>query len=593
MLAVGLALFVGGAKLALVHGYGSDLPFSDQWAAEGHATYLWLLHGTMDPWSFIYPHGEHTPAITRLIGVGLFQLDGGQWDPRLEMMASVGLLMLAVLVFWQWSREVLDERRCLVAAGALAVLWSLPGAYENYLWGFQTQFVALLTFGAAYLYGTMREERLGASWWVGQLAGVVALFSIASGWLGAVVAGLLAAWRLGHDRRNRWAWGTLIGSVVLAVAGWGLLQRSFYNPAETTGVSWRFVWSLMELWSWPVNGHYAWLVLQFPVAWLLWRVRRDLSAKPQRLLAAWIGWGWLLAAAFAYGRGATMGAIAVRYYDPLTIGVTANAVALAWLWQEASPKMRRWVGAAAGAWLIVAGVGIWQHNRPQEVHDNLDWWRTYHAHEVRAVRAALQSNDAAPLLADPVVRAYLPHYQYTAAVLNDPLMRTGLGPSIAPPLALQIDRARSSAGAGIRGAASRSPDGTREWVVRGGAAGTTWVTKPIVDTGQPVWRFRVKGRLEPGRAELWLETADGQRVEPLQVDAGATDTWHTYNLKREVGPMRLVAHAAPGAEFAFTSPVEVGWLSWLGPKLAAQWWIMLLAGLGCLLIGARMARSRT
>lgn len=120
----------------------------------------------------------------------------------------------------------------------------MPSSSENFLWGFQTQFVFLIMFGLAHLLGTLREERLGASWWLAQIAGLLVLFSIASGLFSAGVLAGIAGLRLWRAPRSRWAWCTLAVNLILIGVGVWLLNRAFFATERTTGISLSFARAL-------------------------------------------------------------------------------------------------------------------------------------------------------------------------------------------------------------------------------------------------------------------------------------------------------------------------------------------------------------
>ncbi|MBI3885830.1 MAG: hypothetical protein HY302_08915 [Opitutae bacterium] len=590
LLPLGLALFVGGAKLALLHFYSSDLPFSDQWAAEGNAVVRWILGAQMQ-WSFFFfPHGEHTPALTRIVDLGLFWLNGDQWDSRVEMLASVALHVLGVLVLWQFVCVALARRWRPAGAALAAVLFSLPSNYENFLWGFQTQFLFLLLFGAAHVWGTLREERVGASWLLAQLAGVCGLFSIASGWVSAVALGAVACWRLRENPRHRWAWATLVVNLALSLAGWSLLHRAFYTPGHAASFPWQFLEALGHLLSWPLPGPFGALFLQLPALVFGWTCRRRLGEPPVRLLAGLILWSWLLAAAFAYGRGSTPSEIAVRYFDPLTVGLMANGLALGWLLGRRLDRLRSVQIAVGLVWLIVLGAGLRTQNKPDDLDHNLARQREFYQRERQVLLAFLASGHPAALETDREVRQFFPHFRDTIDVLSDPLTRTALPPSICLPLPVQRDAARSSPAGITWTQALATPTGRRALQIAGGRNGAVLVSFPLVGVSRPVLQFQLLGRLGPGEGEVYLEDAAGARRYPAEATVDSAGRWKTINLLGGEGPLRLVAKAAAGTQLALTEPVEVGWLSWLAPKVASGWAWLLGAGTVCLLAGT--VRSR-
>lgn len=590
-LSAGLFLVVAGAKLGLIANYGSDVPFYDQWSAEGDTVIRWFSGASLELRFLFFPHGEHTPALTRITALGLFVLNSHHWDCRVEMLASVGLFAGFGLIAWQVIRDVLPRAWWWPVLLLSAVLFSMPSNHENFLWGFQTQFIYLLFFGLAHLWCTLREERVGRSWWIGQLAGICGLFSIASGWMSAVVLVIVATWRLFGGVNRRWALTTLGVNLGLAALGLWLLSHAL-NPGESKpDLLLNFIKSLGFFLGWPLYGWWPVFVLQAPAIWFLWASRNRWHEPAVRLLVSWIGWAWLLAAAFAYGRGSASGAVAVRYFDPLTTGLVANGVALAWLLASRSTHARWTKLGLAGAWLGALSFGVYQENRPAKVAADLEWGRYFHGEQRAVLDSFFVGNDPATLEANPTVRPFFPHMRFTLDVLRDPLARQGLAPSISPPLVLQIDPARSRGAVVARRAAPGSPYGARVFSVEGGPSGAELVTLPVTASGDALWRLKFRGRLQPGVTEIYLQDETGRRFENLSPAAASGEHWRWINLAADGRGLRLIARVPAGDRLEISEPIELGRLSWWAPKIAAQWKLFIGAGLMAMAIGLWRFRS--
>src|ERR1039458_76733 len=121
-----LALFVlvCGARLSLVDFCGASVPFWDQWDAEGDALFAPLLQGHLPLSRLFEPHMEHRIVLTRLLALGLFELDG-MWDPRLEMVVNAGIAAgTAAIVAGLLLREI-GRRWWRPVACVVAILWAL------------------------------------------------------------------------------------------------------------------------------------------------------------------------------------------------------------------------------------------------------------------------------------------------------------------------------------------------------------------------------------------------------------------------------------------------------------------------------------
>src|SRR4051812_41152519 len=88
LLAVFLIIF--GAKLVLISLYSSPLPFFDQWQGEGKTLLLPWVEGRLGWRDLFVPHNDHRIFWTRLLVLGLFQLNQ-QWDTQLEMVVAAAL----------------------------------------------------------------------------------------------------------------------------------------------------------------------------------------------------------------------------------------------------------------------------------------------------------------------------------------------------------------------------------------------------------------------------------------------------------------------------------------------------------------------
>lgn len=580
---LGAVLLVIGAKLGLIAGFGSDQPFADQWAAEGAGVIRSSQMGLWQFQHFFAPHGEHTPTIMRIVTAATTMLNAGQWDSRVEMFVSVGALAIAVLLMAQIVATALPERWRVLAMAGVALLFAMPCNKENYLWGFQTPFVSLILFGLAHLYGTLRAERIDLSWCLAQVAGVVAIFTVASGMLSAFVLAAYAALRLWREPRSVLGWATLATNVGLAGLGIWVLTHAFFAFGNAKGAL-EFISGLGYLLAWPFERPWLALALQAPALVFIWRQRSNWSERSVRMLLGLIAWSWLLVAAFAWGRGAGPGQIAGRYMDHLTVGLVANFVVLV-----AELVKSRGLGLRLLAVLWAGGLafGVYQVNEPARLRASLAGHHGFFVRQTAVIADFLVTNDPAVLERDSRVRNYLPHLEQTKALLMDPVMRTALPSSLAETVPIQMDRQPPDVK--FRSAVVRRESRAREHILPGGTAGALYLSRPIADDLLPVWRLRVSGRVGPGAARLVVKDADGRETFPLDATFDASDRWKTVHLLRPSGPVRLEVRVPAGAVVKFTEPVALGWLSWFLPKVAGAWlWFI---GVGVGLLATAGARS--
>lgn len=207
----------------------SSLPFWDQW--EVVVDYAQIRAGTFGADDLIDQHGEHRIVFPRLVFYADALFGRGQNIVNLAVIAAIQLLHAAVLI-----RVLGPLRRPGVVAAAAAVLALLTflGQWENLVWGFQVQFVAVyLLATCAYLalaraVAADEDERPRAA--AALFAGacvllVVAMFSMANGMAAAGVAVLLAL----VLRAPRWMIVTLIVVTALCVA---LYMRGYVSVPD-------------------------------------------------------------------------------------------------------------------------------------------------------------------------------------------------------------------------------------------------------------------------------------------------------------------------------------------------------------------------
>tara|TARA_S200000501_G_C20727940_1_gene701511 strand:+ start:330 stop:788 length:459 start_codon:yes stop_codon:yes gene_type:complete len=131
LFSLGFFIFCLGVKWKVIHQYGSDMPYMDQWNGEGTAIILPWLEGRFNfIESFWTPHNEHIIGWTRLWSLGRVLLNG-QWDPLLVTTVnsvvhlSVGLVLIFIL------RKFFDGKMYWLGPLVIVSIYSLPIAWEN------------------------------------------------------------------------------------------------------------------------------------------------------------------------------------------------------------------------------------------------------------------------------------------------------------------------------------------------------------------------------------------------------------------------------------------------------------------------------
>jgi hypothetical protein len=390
-----LALFaiVYGARLWIADVCGSPAPFWDQWDAEGRGLFGRFVRGELSLSHFFQPHNEHRIVLTRLLALGLLQING-MWDPRLEMVVNAAIAagsatliahLLLLEIGAKWWRPVIS---------AVALLWALPYGFENTVWGFQSQVYFLILFSFLALWGLAYGPPYSTRWWIGIASAVLACLTMASGFLAGLVVVATRCLAIALDRRTwRTHWLTLLVCLVCAAVSLLLTPHvPRHEELHAQGLL-CFLRSLFKSLSWPaIRQPMAFLLFQVPLFANARALLQGKSPQPARwfLLGLTI-WAVLKAGILAYGRGGLGGAPISRYQDPLAIGFLASFVALLLEW----PRINRWIRYG---WILLALVGLIQ-SASHDLRKSLPHQRQHMLEQVRRCLSYVESHDPSVLSA--------------------------------------------------------------------------------------------------------------------------------------------------------------------------------------------------
>ena len=575
-LALSLFAFILGVRWAVFDRYGMTLPEWDQWDAEG----LKLLA----PWfnqdhfftALFTPHNEHRVVLTKLLNLGL-TVANGHWDQRLEATFNALFPASIAVAFFLLARRHL-ARRWLGAFGVfLGFILAFPFAWQNVLGGFHSQqfflvglaliAIALLPFSAPF----------SGRWWVGAAAALLGLFSMASGFFGAVVViGLLGVQYFRRERTLRSGWPTLVVCVVASALGW-FTRHEFAPHASLKAQNLHdFAFTIIRSLQWPapLSTWFA-LVLWLPWTWLVARVvfaSRPLSA-PSRAFGYFIlglgVWVWLQLVATGYARGAGGPPPASRYIDTLVFGLIANALALMWL---AAPELlarpaRRLLAVAALAWV---GIFTWgaQAELRQIFLNELPAVKVYHDYCEINVRNYLYTGN----------EKFLDHEEipYPGAIaflerIGIPALRQRLPVTVRPPLKV-IAASSTFISAGVQilyspapGLSPTTPPLTyrRTW---GSYAGVSapgndleFMSAPLRAPFGGYLKFEISGDVTASGNHLELRDAfTGAKLTSIRPDKAPGASWRAAYVPAPSEKFVIYARGAKAAPpFAFSEPVEM------------------------------------
>ena len=576
-IAAALFITVWGAKLAVINRSGTDLPFWDQWAKEGELLIIpWLDRG--DLWRpLVSPHNEHRIAPTLALNLGLMEA-GGQWDARVQCLASGGLhALLLTGLFLGWSRSA---RPGLHVHGALflALLGAAPIAWENLLSGFQSQFHFLSGCSLLAAGGLLGCRARSMGWWGGLAAGGVALVSMGSGVLCAAPIAAVAILRARRPEARRDAVWTL--GAALLIAGSGALLHSptpWHDTLHARSAA-AFVVYVGRCLAWPAP-EWPWLA---PLLWAPWLAlmahrlhdRRELPPITDFILAGGL-WVAAQAAAVAYSRAGEGGMPASRYGDVFSLGLVFSLAALVILTEDG--RLRRLLPATALA-AMLALVGLAAH---ASWHGPLAKKQVDHAAYERNVQAFVLTGDYAAFEKQLLP---FPLPDWLARILRHPGIRARLPASVrAPENVPGLAGGAPPAGLpALPGRNTRIIQGPAEWKSGPLPAGTGW------------WKIETAGDVGHSGATLALVSVTSGRVlAEIAPSRPAGLSWRAAYVGAPREEAQLVARVTrEGSWMAFSEPVVQSSLGHAAWRLARQGGWIALIGLGALLAAIWVPRKR-
>jgi hypothetical protein len=615
------AIVVGG-RWGVINQFGTDLPQWDQWDAEGlHLLVPWFQH-RFTLAELFFAHNEHRVVLTKLLNLTL-TLANGQWDQRLESVVNAFLAgLLAVALFWLGTSRLAARWHgplfVIIAAGL-----GLPLAWQNVIAGFHSQqfFLIGLSFGAIVCLGEARPW--SRAWWLGAICAVLALGSMATGFLASLIVICILSVRVQkREIPGPATTVTLFLCTVVAAVGWFTRVTVGYHDGLKAQTAGEFALSLIHSLQWPMTtAPWTLILLWLPWSWLALRTifgRPEGSGRPFDWTLTALG-GWVIAQllATAYARGVGGDPPASRYIDTLVFGAVVNAMAAAWLVQGNGGNPAKRTGLlswkiATLAWAAVFADGV--YTQAAEIFSaELPPLRANEAASEQDVRDYLATGDESYLASGPIP------YPGVAAFLERirlPELRFLLPVSVRTPLALtlgaeqtsfishdsrppsRLDPFATASGSAPTGFANRlQPLSNRTtWGSFGGGGAAdigVWTSAPL--TAAPGWlMFQTAGQLgEPGVALELRDASTHELLAAVSPTKVAGDSWRAAYARAPRAPFIVVARDQDAARWlAFAEPVEMGPLSHWAWRAAKQGWLIAEIAAGvALLLGAASWRQ--
>ena len=582
----GVFFSIFASKLFLIANFGSAIPFWDQWDGEARNLLIPFLEGRYHLPDLFSPHNEHRIALTRLLVLGLFILNG-QWDPLVSMVAQAALHagILAFLV--AAVRCGMGSRSWGLFATLTALFYAVPFSWNNTLWGFQSQFYFVLLTGLLGLWLTWRFADLSGGWWLGWAMLLLGLFAMGSGLLAPAVALGVGVVRLvaGLAPRRRGWIGLVAILLVVLLAVRLLVNHPGHEPLKAQNIS-NFLGFFFKLSAWPTEIPWLGLVLHLPVlaTGVFVLVRRPPRHDPAWLVAALGAWSVLAMAALAYGRANS--ALDSRYTDSLAFGLLTSLACALYLTTLLGGNSRKIAQAAVAVGVAIAAAGIF-HVFSDDLLSEIPERKALEPIQKNHLLAFFATNDLQALENKPHL-----HIPYPSATILAQVLRQKSLQEIFPAAIHQ----------GLTPA--RAIFSEKAFVANGGVYQTTQPVNPKPHFGSftqagdaSIGQLRLEYPAAPAASrflllvsgyplqdgmELFLETENGKKI-PIRVNENPKETWHEVIFKNPGVPFSLVAvDGSPTAWLAIGLPTPIGRLTVFTQWILKYWWIFAGLGLGCL-----------
>jgi len=427
-----LFLTAFGAQLWTIWLYGSPIPIWDQWY-EADALFRPWSEGPLHGSDLFAIDSNNRAVMTNLLDLLVIKLNG-RWDPLLQMAvnAFIHATFACGLAYCLW--KFFGRKRGWLVCFLLMPFFALPYGGENAIWGYNSMWYFVNIFALATIVGLGFARAGSWRWWLGFVAVVLGLLTMASGLVAPMAAGGLILLRTIKNRRmEKMDFITLALCIVLTVLGLLMVGMSQYNRPLQAHSFQEFTAALTHNLNWPfLNIPGMVFIIALPLVLLLvlyLRPNFQMTLAAELILTLAL-WSVLQSVMIAYGRANYVQFVAgSRYMDVLNIFVVASlfaSVLLGQFWEH--KHIKRWGGLLLP--LLFWGVILFGLCRISlvVVDDVLVVTREWNLIAEERTEAFLKTGDERELFKEPTVR---PDPKVTLGVLRDPKLQ-----SILPPVCL-------------------------------------------------------------------------------------------------------------------------------------------------------------
>lgn len=589
---LGIALCILGLRIFVIEKYGENIPYWDPLPKEIDMVDAPFLENR--PWldGFLRPHNEHRIYTSLAVNAGL-TIAAGQWDGRAQAIVS-SLIFIAInlgLLIWAERNFRIGTTR-LLAQVSIVFLALSPVGWENIISGFQSQFYFVIGLSLLALHASIYFPALSIRWWLGQVCGVLAIFSMGSGHVWAIPVIAWSLFKIAFPESVNTRWDSLpsaiAASAVLLLGQWLSFSPPGHERLHAHSLS-DFLLYLVHCLAWPTPGS-AWVFILWvsPGAILVGAlfVQRRMLPRDWFILAL-LTWILIQVVGLSYARGAGGGYPAFRYADLFCLLLIAQTFALAALFEELlEPRWLSrglviiWPLALLGS-LCALTVRTYKRDLP-EYHaalyataENLRYYlRTHDFERIRHSNIPLPAEmaDMVPRILDRSgTRKIMPEAirQPTPLIYRDAEVLRG-GVTIA---SRDIANQRFGTLWGTFGQVASGHDEIESEV--------------IYPDGLDYWRIYLSGTGLGKVANVKFKSANsGEILSANRIALAEENEWRRTYVRVPNEPFRFVVPAQPSGEWiGWTSPVEVSALSYWTEYVVRRWNVIIVLGAVLWIVG--------
>jgi hypothetical protein len=551
---VGLLLIL--LRLSFIAKYGTDIPYWDQWEAQGKLLFGTISRSGVGAVDWFAPHNEHR-IVTARLWTTMIWIANSIWSPRLEMALNAVLAVAslgAIVAFC--AKQATSNWRFSLPLMIVLLFSFAPTGWDNTIGAFQSPFYILMIC-VVWMAFAISAPALAVRHYVGLIAAsVFALFTLATGLLVPLIAAIVLAIRiLLHGNVSRRPAALTLCSLVL-LFGVGLMLTTHvagHDPLRAPNFL-KGLESFTGASVWPLPS------FLFPVIWLpicvlaIKNSKRIASGSDHELYILLVLALFALASAagIAYARGGFEGPeYSSRYCDTLWLGIFVNVAAACVLSSHGSKAMSSywlWFAIAATFAVFISGV-----SGGLKAFQDMQIRGEAFAVQSRNVAQYVATNDAANILGRPFFTIPYPSDTALKAMLDDPAIRSILPSQTSPGLLFRV----TSGVDGWRknGAYPVTPSAPKAWIgsyTEQGNPSTGVFQTDYVHLSSGKYFLYMAGYPNEANMSLLLENKNGS-VTTLVVDKNPKESWSKVSVSLESGEYRYVSSDKnPEFWFAFS-----------------------------------------